>query len=50
MSHSNFEPELTVPQPSGVRILGIGGGIGSGKSTACKELANELGCMAHIGM
>ncbi|GKZ01465.1 hypothetical protein MPSEU_001097100 [Mayamaea pseudoterrestris] len=31
-----------------IRILGVGGGIGSGKSTACKLLANELGCMAHI--
>ena len=33
----------------GVKILGVGGGIGSGKSTACQWLVSELGCVAHIG-
>jgi hypothetical protein len=32
-----------------IRILGVGGGIGSGKSTACKILAEDLGCIAYIG-
>jgi pantothenate kinase len=30
------------------KVLGVAGGIGSGKSTACKIL-EELGCLAHIG-
>jgi dephospho-CoA kinase len=32
-----------------IKLLGIGGGIGSGKSTACKILASQIGCIAHIG-
>ena len=31
-----------------VRVLGVCGGIGSGKSTACKLLVNSCGCLAHI--
>ena len=31
-----------------VKILGICGGIGSGKSAACKTLVSELNCLAHI--
>ncbi|CAB9525906.1 Dephospho-CoA kinase [Seminavis robusta] len=31
-----------------VRILGVCGGIGSGKSKACELLVSELGCVAHI--
>jgi dephospho-CoA kinase len=31
-----------------VKILGICGGIGSGKSTACKLMVESLGCMALI--
>jgi len=31
-----------------VKVLGVCGGIGSGKSQACKLLVSELGCMAHI--
>lgn len=30
------------------KVLGVAGGIGSGKSTACK-LLEDLGCLAHIG-
>jgi dephospho-CoA kinase len=48
----------TSPRPQGtklhknkannIRILGICGGIGSGKSTACKLMVESLGCMALI--
>lgn len=31
-----------------VKVLGVGGGIGSGKSAACKLLVSELECWAHI--
>lgn len=31
-----------------LRVLGVCGGIGSGKSFACKTLVNELGCWAHL--
>lgn len=31
-----------------VRVLGVCGGIGSGKSYACQTLVNELGCWAHL--
>ena len=31
-----------------LRVLGISGGIGSGKSAACKTLVNDLGCWAHL--
>lgn len=31
-----------------VRVLGVCGGIGSGKSAACKILVGELNCLAHI--
>ena len=31
-----------------IRILGICGGIGSGKSTACKLMVESLGCLALI--
>jgi hypothetical protein len=34
---------------SNVRILGVCGGIGSGKSKACELLVSELGCISHIG-
>ena len=30
-------------------ILGICGGIGSGKSTACQLMVESLGCAARIG-
>ena len=32
-----------------VRVLGVCGGIGSGKSKACELLVSELGCISHIG-
>jgi len=32
-----------------IKILGICGGIGSGKSTACKLMVDALGCIDRIG-
>jgi hypothetical protein len=32
-----------------VKVLGVCGGIGSGKSTVCQLLVSEFGCLAHIG-
>jgi hypothetical protein len=43
---SGAEEVLGRPQ---LKILGVCGGIGSGKSTACKLLVSELNCAAHIG-
>jgi dephospho-CoA kinase len=31
-----------------IKVLGICGGIGSGKSSACEMLVSELNCLAHI--
>lgn len=36
------------PKEKKVRVLGVCGGIGSGKSAACKILVAELNCLAHI--
>jgi dephospho-CoA kinase len=30
------------------QVLGVCGGIGTGKSTACRVLVSECGCMAHL--
>jgi pantothenate kinase-related protein Tda10 len=46
MSKSGAAEEGGSPQ---LKILGVCGGIGSGKSTACKLLVSELNCAAHIG-
>jgi dephospho-CoA kinase len=32
-----------------MKILGVCGGIGSGKSTACKLMVDALGCADRIG-
>jgi hypothetical protein len=48
--HGPSDTEHATTQASTIRILGVGGGIGSGKSTACKLLADQLGCISHIGM
>jgi hypothetical protein len=32
-----------------MRVLGVCGGIGSGKSEACRIMVSKLGCAAHIG-
>ena len=32
-----------------IKILGVRGGIGSGKSTACKVMVDFLGCVDRIG-
>jgi hypothetical protein len=34
---------------SHIKLLGVCGGIGSGKSTACKLLVSEVDCAAYIG-
>ena len=34
---------------NGAKVLGVCGGIGSGKSTACKLMVDELGCLDRIG-
>lgn len=34
---------------SNVKLLGVCGGIGSGKSAACRLLVSDLNCLAHIG-
>ena len=36
-------------ESSSVRVLGVCGGIGSGKSMACKLLVSDLGCLSHLG-
>jgi hypothetical protein len=36
------------PQQPQFKVLGVCGGIGSGKSSACKLLVSELGCLAHL--
>ena len=42
--------ELTMAMPtrSLFRVLGVCGGIGSGKSKACQLLVDELGCRLHL--
>jgi len=40
--------EITTPLVSKMKILGICGGIGSGKSTACQLMVDKLGCVARI--
>ena len=32
-----------------MKVLGVCGGIGSGKSTACQLMVDSLGCVARIG-
>jgi dephospho-CoA kinase len=39
---------ISTYEVSDVKILGVCGGIGSGKSAACKILVSELNCLAHI--
>ncbi|KAL3945909.1 MAG: hypothetical protein SGBAC_000060 [Bacillariaceae sp.] len=35
-------------QDQKLKVLGVCGGIGQGKSTACKLLVSDLGCIAHL--
>lgn len=37
------------PKKPKIKILGVCGGIGSGKSAACTLLVDELHCLAHLG-
>jgi hypothetical protein len=36
-------------EKSSFKVLGVCGGIGSGKSSASKLLVSDLGCLAHLG-
>ena len=36
-------------EASQFKVLGVCGGIGSGKSSACKLLVSALGCLDHLG-
>ena len=38
-----------IVERSKLKILGVCGGIGSGKSTACQLMVDSLGCVARIG-
>jgi dephospho-CoA kinase len=40
--------DINKNKANNIRILGICGGIGSGKSTACKLMVESLGCLALI--
>jgi dephospho-CoA kinase len=48
MSASTITTDSTTTTTSSFRVLGVAGGIGSGKSTACKLLVDSCGCLAHI--
>lgn len=48
MSTNQAQTEETAKASPRVRVLGVCGGIGSGKSAACKILVSELNCLAHI--
>ena len=39
---------ITKPSINKMKILGVCGGIGSGKSTACELMVDKLGCVARI--
>lgn len=41
-------PNDTTNADDSVRVLGVCGGIGSGKSTACKLLVSSCNCLVHI--
>eukprot|EP00985_Skeletonema_marinoi_P004484 scaffold1955_cov122-Skeletonema_marinoi.AAC.12 len=47
-SAASEDHEITTPLVSKMKILGICGGIGSGKSTACQLMVDKLGCVARI--
>ena len=40
---------IVLKMTDNVRVLGVCGGIGSGKSAACNMLVSKLNCLAHIG-
>lgn len=46
---SSSSPSITEPTtPPSFKVLGVCGGIGSGKSTACKLLVSSCNCLEHI--
>jgi dephospho-CoA kinase len=48
ISCAGFSTTSTSSNSVAVRVLGVCGGIGSGKSFVCQTLVNELGCWAHL--
>lgn len=47
-SQADKTESLSLVPSSRVRLLGLCGGIGSGKSVACQTLVSELNCLARI--
>jgi dephospho-CoA kinase len=47
-SENSCNPDDTGNARSSIKVLGVCGGIGSGKSSASKLLVSELGCLAHL--
>jgi dephospho-CoA kinase len=45
---SDAEALVDASPTDAIRLLGICGGIGSGKSAACKLFVSDLNCLAHI--
>jgi hypothetical protein len=49
-NHRAESPASSESKSSGnIRVLGVCGGIGSGKSTLCQLLVSEFNCLGHIG-
>jgi len=46
--YTKLSRSLSIMNDCKVKVLGICGGIGSGKSQACTTLVENLGCWAHI--
>lgn len=45
---SLYQLHMTMNTPEGFKVLGICGGIGSGKSTAAKLLVSDCDCLVHL--
>lgn len=47
-SSNKNNPSKSSSSTNRIRILGVCGGIGCGKSSACRNLVERLGCLGHI--
>ena len=47
--HESESGENGMISSNKMKVLGVCGGIGSGKSTACQLMVDSLGCVARIG-